>query len=83
MFLLASHHLARAIVVHAHGAKHGLRVAGSEGCKAFEVVVQTFGYIFKIDDSVDVEHGLGLFGLNMLIDVMLKTTSELRNIVPA
>ena len=82
MLLLTANHLAGAVVVDTDGAEHGLGVAGTKGRKLLQVVMETLGDVLEVDDSIDVEHGLCLFGLYVLIDIMLEATAKLRNVIP-
>ena len=82
MFLLASHHLTCTIVVHAYSTEYRFGVARSEGSKTLEVAVQLLCDVAEVDFGINIEHRLGLFGLNMLVDIFLEAAAELLNVVP-
>ena len=77
VLLVAAHDLAGAVVIHMVGAAHGLLVVGPEGLKLLEVGKQFVGDVLKTDDSIDVEDGLGLCRLYVLLYVGLEPALEL------
>src|SRR3712207_746094 len=83
VLLLAPHHLACAVVVHACGAEQRLLVAWSEGCKFLQVVMQFLRYFLEVDARIDSEVGLGLLGLYVFFDVSLEPSAELWNVIPS
>ena len=81
MLLLTAHHLRRAVVVDITGAEDGLLVAGTVRGELLQVVVQLLGDILEVDFFLNLECGLRLFREDMLVDIMLETASELRDIL--
>ena len=81
MFLLASHYLRGAIVIDIAGAEKGLGVVRTVGCKLLQVVVQLLGDVLEIDHLLNVERGLCLLWQDVLVNILLETAAELRNVL--
>ena len=82
VLLLASYHLAGAEVIDIACAEKWFRIARTERRKPFQIVMQSFGDILEVNLCIDFKKGFRLFGLDMLIDILLETVTELHYIVP-
>ena len=81
MLLLSAHHLGGAVVVDVAGAEQGLGVVRAVGRKLLQVVVHLLGDVLEVNHLLNVEHGLSLFGQDVLVDILLETATELGNVL--
>ena len=82
VFLFASHHLTRTEVIHVDGAEQRFLVGGSEGAETFQVVMQLPRDVLEVNLCIDIEDGLNLLRLDVLLYIFLETAAELWNIFP-
>ena len=81
MLLLTAYDLRGAVVVDIAGTEIGLGIVRSVWCQLLQVIVQFLGDILEIDDGIDVESGLRLFGQDVLVDILLEPPTELWNVL--
>ena len=74
--------LTRTEVIHVDGAEQRFLVGGSEGTETFQVVMQLPRDVLEVNLCIDIEDGLNLFRLDMLLYIFLETAAELWNIFP-
>ena len=81
MLLLTAYHLRGAIVVNIAGTEDRFLVVWSVRGKLLQVVVQFLGNVLEVDFFLDFNRRLRLFWEDMLVDILLETTSELWDIL--
>ena len=81
MLLLTTHDLRGTVVIDITGAEDRLLVVRSVRCKLLQIVVQFLGDILEVHLFLNFQGGLRLFGEDMLVDILLETTSELWDIL--
>ena len=77
VLLSSSDHLARAVVIDLFGAEHRFLVHRSEGCEAFQLLVEAEVHVLEIEDGMDVNARLGLFLEDVGSHVGFKSFTEL------
>ena len=83
MLLLTPYHFTGAIIVNVDRTKKWLLITWTERRKTFQIVVQSFCNVFKINDCIDIECGLCLFGLDMFVNILLKSGTENIDVAPS
>ena len=81
MLLLTTHDLRGTVVIDITGAEDRFLVVGAVRGKFLQVVVQFLGNVLEVDFFLDFNRRLCLFWEDMLVDILLKTTSELWDIL--
>ena len=81
VLLVAPHDLAGAVVIDLPCAEEGLRVVGSVGGEALDVGSHAAVDVAEVDVGIDVEYGVDLLGLYVLLDVLLEAVAEGRYVL--
>lgn len=76
MFLLPANYFACAIVIDTYGAEQRFWISRTKRCKFFQVSMQLFSNILKIEHSIDIECCFDLFRFDMAFDIFLESFSE-------
>ena len=81
VLLISPNNLAGAIIINLTGAEERFMVVGAIGGKTLEVGGDTSVDFTEIDFGIDIQDGIGLFGLYILADILLEALAECLNIL--
>ena len=81
MFLIASNHLRRSVVIDVAGAEERLGVAGTVRRQFLKVVEQLLVDVAEIHFLLNIEQSLCLFRLDVVGDILLEATAELWDVL--
>ena len=80
MFLMATYHLRCAKVIDVARNEKWFAIAWSMRCQTLQLIEQSLINLLEVELHIDVERLLGLLRQDVVTDILLETTTELRDV---